>query len=402
MLNVEKIRSFLEKKQPKNHPILEHPLEQQEEYVQMLYIDILCIFAQYENAGITAALNFVQRLMAGLNLTEPVTDHMKEAMELSVERFEEFIVQCQEQRLEDIFLLDAMMLSCAAGTPKKKQLEFLALTADALRLRKSRVEWLSKLTRVILEQDSVAYHELCYDMPDEFCDSFLPSIVCYLKQFVIGALVDTEEMLYLYAPEKTSFDLIAYFGTESDSKSEKIPAFTSRTVIFENLVLETDLSRELFSGLTFHNNSNVQFYNCEFLRYHFCFETVKKIRFTSCDFSSKGELKYSLISLGKGTAQITIDSCVICDIDTRGDDSRYALISGEDDCRIYVEKTRFENIGKIVAYYRNCVLIYKGKICITDCQFINCPSTNCGTLFDYSCKIEKNENCTFLNCAPLT
>ena len=58
-LDLSKIQAFLTKKQPLNHPIKEHPLEGKEEYVQTLYLDLLCVIAQYENSGADAAVNFV-------------------------------------------------------------------------------------------------------------------------------------------------------------------------------------------------------------------------------------------------------------------------------------------------------------------------------------------------------
>lgn len=364
MLNVDKIRSFLEKKQPKNHPILEHPLEQQEEYVQMLYIDILCIFAQYDNAGITSALNFVQRLMAGLNMTEPVTDHMTEAMELSVERFEEFIVQCQEHKLEDIFLLDAMLLSCAAGAPKKKQLEFLAQTADALRLSKSRVEWLSRLACVILEQDSEAYHGLCDELPDDFRNSFLTQIVCYLKQFIVGVVVDTDELLYIYAPEKTVYDL-----------TSNGVLFTNRNVIFENLII---MLKKDWQNLKFQNCDTVLIRNCAFSGCLFELRAVSNVTLTNCEFEGYNGfgqvLGHPKFVDFLGGNQLDIKNCYFHDIVISGG-STYALIHNDSiHAGVSVNESRFEKIENCGHSYP-AIIIFAGMNAHFDsCQFINCKT----------------------------
>lgn len=50
---------------------------------------------------------------------------------------------------------------------------------------------LSKLARVLLEQDADGYQRACKELPKVFCNTFLPRIVCYLKQFVVVVIPST-------------------------------------------------------------------------------------------------------------------------------------------------------------------------------------------------------------------
>ena len=131
---VEMVRSFFKKEQPKNHPIKNHPLEKCEEYVKNLYIDMLCVFAMYDNDDTENQNRFIERIIYGVGDTLSIADHIKRAMEITVDKVSEFIKQIQDNDIKDIFFIDALIISCANGSPTKKQTEFLAEFADMLGL----------------------------------------------------------------------------------------------------------------------------------------------------------------------------------------------------------------------------------------------------------------------------
>lgn len=199
---VELIRTSFLKNPASAHPLKEHPIDNCEEYVQKLYIDALTVTAQYENKNAEAANKFIQRIMAGAGLKEPFTEHLKNAFEITPERYGEFLKQCAENKLTDIFLIDSMIIACAAGEPNKKQVDFVAETADMLSVRKNRFEWLTGIAKCILMQSSEEYKAVCEKIPHDEKNEILPNIVCYLKEFVSGVLIDTDNLLWIYSDEK--------------------------------------------------------------------------------------------------------------------------------------------------------------------------------------------------------
>ena len=58
---VEAVRRFFADSKPENHPIKEHPVTKQEEYVRDLYLEMLCVMAQYESSNAMTAGNTTRR-----------------------------------------------------------------------------------------------------------------------------------------------------------------------------------------------------------------------------------------------------------------------------------------------------------------------------------------------------
>ena len=181
---VELIRTSFLKNLAAVHPLKEHPIDKCEEYVQKLYIDALTVISQYENPNAEDTNRFIQRIMAGAGLKEPFTEHLKNALEITPERYGEFLKQCTENKLTDIFLIDSIIIGCAGGEPNKKQVDFIAETADMLSVNKRRFKWLVGLAKSILLQSNEEYKTASDAIPHDEKNEIIPQIVCYLKEFV--------------------------------------------------------------------------------------------------------------------------------------------------------------------------------------------------------------------------
>lgn len=62
-------RSSLKKQRPQKNPIQDHPLANADDEVRKMYIDTLCVVAQYENENAEKELAFVERIHSGAGLT---------------------------------------------------------------------------------------------------------------------------------------------------------------------------------------------------------------------------------------------------------------------------------------------------------------------------------------------
>ncbi len=184
--------------------IRNHPLEEVGDYTMTLYIDMLCTVASYENSNPDAAYKLIANIMLSAGMKHPISEHIKNAMQLTPERFSEFVTECRNNELQYIFLIDSLLIICSNGQPCKKQIEFIAGIAVAFSIKFSCFKYLSEITANIIKQDST-FFSLSSNTgnTDSFNDDTelkaKYSAMCYVKQFSEGILINspnTSEKIY--------------------------------------------------------------------------------------------------------------------------------------------------------------------------------------------------------------
>ncbi len=359
---VEKLRAKLYRELPKAHPLKEHLIDERDEYVKNLYIDMLCVIAQYDNEDSQFALNFIRRIMAGAEMNEPITEHIKNAMEITEERFGEFLRQCKEQELENIFVVDALIISCADGKPNQKQVEFISEISEALKMKKKTVEILGGLAAAILEQDSDKYHEVYDPIPKDDKNGLAGNIVCYLKEFAQGVLADSDDLYWVYYPQKTEYT----FQEQDSMYFEERGINNRKTIIFENLIMKNQ-------SIMVNDASSVILINCEL----------------------GGIDAYSV-------RELTINGC---EFDGNHNSANFYIIS--DETTVNINNSVFKNYSyDSRSYVYNNRLIYNGSnggsksvsVHVSSCRFINITTTSSYILFSSS-PYTFVENSDFLNCS---
>ncbi|MGN1340737.1 MAG: hypothetical protein ACI4WS_10625 [Oscillospiraceae bacterium] len=341
---VDAIRTNLEKKRPEVYPIKEHPIDGCEEFVKKLYIDMLCVVAQYENEDAENQLKFIQRIHAGAGLTEPITENIKNAMEVTVERFDEFLRQCRENSLENIFIVDCLLTACADGAPNGKQVAFLAEVSEALGIGREHTGWLCDIAIAILEQDTEKYHAACENIPHDKKTPIVESVVCYLKEFVVGVLVDTDEMLWIYAKEKTvlSDELYDQLFDEDGVERNKVK--------IENIIFPC------YRDGIFHfkNIKEIECRFCELLSSSFDFNSIYHISISDCIFDGQQDSYNTFLCL-KNITNIDIINSLFKD-------------------KIIEYSETFSAIECIDAYGKSVYIEYGTRMNISDCEFRNIQS----------------------------
>lgn len=290
---VEGIITGLKKQRPRNHPILEHPVSEVEEYVQKLYIDALCVVAQYANENADERLAFVERIHSGVGLNDEFPEHIKNAMNITPEKFEEFFAQCRENALENIFVLDCLLIAGADGVPNSKQIGFAVEIAEALGMTKDNISLMCELAITILEQDNDKYHEVCEKIPAEDVMNIVGGAICYVKEFASGVLIDTSELLWISSTEQMNISLYKRWlnglsRIEEGGKSIliNIIVVNHKKVIIENMTIDMPI--------TIENCGNIFLIKCRITN-SFDLEiiascTVKNCIFDLTSFDYKGEL----------------------------------------------------------------------------------------------------------------
>lgn len=370
---VELIRTSFLKNLASAHPVKEHPIDNCEEYVQNLYIDALTVTAQYENKNAEAANKFIQRIMAGAGLKEPFTEHLKNAFEITPERYGEFLKQCAENKLTDIFLIDSMIIACAAGEPNKKQVDFVAETADMLSVRKNRFEWLTGIAKCILMQSSEEYKAVCEKIPHDEKNEILPQIVCYLKEFVSGVLLDTDDIYWVYFREKTEFK-------QDGNYDENCVTVHDRTkVIFENIITE--------QYIVLSSCNQVEFKNCELV--YVVYKNVGEASYDRCIFDGKNRCTY-IFDYTNTKINVHFTNCKFANYKAGEWNQNYKLNGAKSTISITADNCKFANISRNGV---TPVLLCNGKHIVKNCEFINCGNES--NLW-YSSEVTQ-ENNTFIS-----
>lgn len=341
----EAIRRFFEDCKAENHPIKDHPISQAEEYVRDLYLDMLCVVAQYECSDTENSFKMIRRIMAACNEPQPLSKYIKYSMEINLERAAEFIKQCKDNELCEIFMIDSMLLSCSNGLPNAKQAAFIAQFGDMLEFDKDKIFDAAKFALAILEQDSDKYQEILNDDNE----AFQINALCYAREFVSGSIICTSKKKHFYSKKLTQFNVPLEEGKNVWTLS------TLDEVKFENLII-----------------SNMEYLDLE---------TIKNVTFEGCR-CMRGPLKLASID------KVTINNC---DFKWEGADYEYennyiqnrAIEAYLDNCRFVVTNTSFSGykVRRYTSYYYTSEYYYTGAVIYGKCSclFDNCDFSDIRT-----------------------
>lgn len=391
---VEGMRTNLKKQRPRNHPVEGHPIAETDEYVRKMYFDMLCVIAQYANDNTEKRLAFVERIHTGAGLKNEFSEHIKDSMNITPDKLDEFFKQCKENDLTVNFIIDGLLIACVDGKPNSKQMEFAAEMAEALGLTKEEVELLSKLAIAILEQDNDKYFAAMENAPEKSTEKIVRGVFCYIKEFVSGVLVDNEDLLWIYSKNQTQYRTYDYCIHSIKDKEKRYDLTDHNKVVLYNLELVSDDRNHIYfrendviikncifkSTLGFSDNTNITIENCKF----------NDIDCGGCECLSFG---------GSGIKNVSISACEFSNMCFNSIHQLIFWAPDADTCTI--EKTTFKNIkaeGGIRGVIASLGGITQGKI--KDCSFISCQGSKlfylCG---DANLSLENN---TYKNCCKVT
>lgn len=398
---VEAVRRFFADSKSANHPITDHPVSKQEEYVRDLYLEMLCVMAQYESSNTENAFTLIKRIMAACKETQPLEEYIKRSMELTPERAAEFVRQCKDNGLGEIFMVDSMLLSCANGEPNAKQVAFITEFGDMLGFDREQMKDMSSFTLAILAQDSEGYQKLLRDENAIVQES----LVGYAKEFVIGIIVHSNLKMYYYSPKLQSFTW---------SKDESTSFNNLDEVRFENL----SISR---NSISFQSVKSLEIIGCTFHKSTLILRAIDKTVIDKCDFNWIGHesdtydgsdyKKYYFhraIRTYLSNAKVTITRTKFDGFRLHGYrdkyDHSYGAVYYDDyengNSTIVFDHCEFSNIHNTRSNdsVNYAIFAYKGgkhSVTVTNCHFSNCDHTNHGRRL-FKC-IAHEENNTRVN-----
>ena len=268
---VETVRRFFSDSKASNHPVKEHPISKTDEYIRNMYFDMLCVAAQYESDDTENAFTLIKRIMSACKNVQPFEEYIRRSMELTVGKTAEFIKQCRDNKLCEIFFVDSLLISCSNGTPNAKQIAFLAQYGDMLGFKKAEMTEISEFAAAILKQDSDGYQKIL-NKNNAYIQE---AVLCYTKEFVEGMILNTSKKLYYYSQNFKEFDNINILKDYDEIKIENMKIRLKQKEMHissvKNLILE----------------------NCYVLSTTLCLSSIEKIKINNCNFKWDRKPRYT-------------------------------------------------------------------------------------------------------------
>lgn len=340
-----------------------HPLEEVGEYTMNLYIDMLCAVAGYENSNTDSAYKLIANIMLSAGMKHSIFEHIKNAMTLTVKRFSEFVTECCQNELHNIFLIDSLLIICSNGQPCKKQIEFIANIATVFGITLPNLKGMTKLTARILEQNKEYFSETWWwkDINDGISFKTIYEAMCYVKQ-ISDVLITIDEQ------EKVKYDYP--YSIYYESKLEQRKTDMSRY----------SRSREKYNKIIIENieGDNLSFsYNEDFKEL-----TVRRCVLNEINLNQKPWL------------DVKIENCII----EKQPDFDHWLIKYYN---IRAINCIFKCHGRQLSIslsnnFRNCIkALFRDNAECINCKFIDC------SLYDEEDEYKKEinlQNCEFIEC----
>lgn len=374
---VEAVRRFFADSKATNHPIKEHPVSKIEEYVRDLYLDMLCVVAQYESNDTENAFTLIRRIMAACKKPQQLEEYIKRSMEITPERTAEFIKQCKDNGLCEIFMVDSMLLSCSNGVPNGKQVEFLTQFGDMFGLGKDTTAALAGLVYAILGQD---FEQLAQAVKKcEVLAFDLQCLSCYITPITDKIIKLKGKNLYYYSLTPVPF-------VEYDEKGKpRFEQFENMdTVVFRNLIIKCPI--------TFSAIKRVLFIDCQFIdleQYMLvqC-ESVENIEVINCKVQTK---KCTFLEVFGCKSNITITNSFFYD--------GWEVLIG-DVSSFTLENCVFSNCHPMCGAKALFTLGNSPIIRMSECHFVNCQGDYLFHTDDGKINMKEKNN-SFNKCPPI-
>lgn len=360
---ISKLRAFFKKVQPLNHPIYNHPAAKCDEYTKGIYFDMLCVMSMYDNDDTENQNRFIQRLMAGSGDTLTISEHIRRAMELSVEKMADIIKQIKNSKMPEIFYLDAVIISCANGTPSKKQVEFLAELGDALGMTKDNIEFVCELAVAVLEQN----FDKLKAIPEKY-DNIADTINaadCYVKTIIDSNIVSTSKDVHYYYLVKSK-----HKDFSEDYEFRNQDSVTLENIIIDKKLKFTSVKKVKLIGCIFENISDKAI----------SFTGVEQVEIIDCRFNNLKKVLY----FNDGDTAVDISNSSFTDC---LNNSGSTVISSSSNSKIKFYLCSFRNI---TAQHDYGIISYNNRVTAKSCEFNSCSSGRAlfesGTYTDSNCK----------------
>ncbi len=367
----------------KSYPVPNQGLQNSTDYLKNTYLKMLAVLLQQPLEIHPSQECLFIRIVEGAKAEYSVQDYVRQALEVDIKEFEEFVSHFTGYLLRFRFILDAVLL-CFVSKAEKSQIQLLAAYIEALALEKEEIQYLLEAAKYILEQDVKGYMEREELLPNSIPDNYFQE---YLALFATGketVVHNSEERLWIKCFSKQELDLEPYIEKPDDgiSKYFNNTHIRQKRIYIENIKYKLP---EGGGGIFFDNNKKVIFKNCEFVGgdNYFVLCDVKYVFFLNCHFIgfTKGVVREAALLLNR-KYEFHFEHCIFenCRYQYKDYQQQWGelgvIVSKEYEVEHavnYFSECEFRScVGLNNSYTYKSAILCQGKAEVYGCKFVDC------------------------------
>ena len=192
----------------------EHPLQLADEHTQGLYLEFLLAVARADDNTIfyDKMVDLAARMMEKMSINLSLADIAKRAFRIDDSVLKEFSNTLKLAKLEQNFIVDAMMFSIILDGSSEKNLKYIVDIGSVLRLEQQQLKELMQLVKIILEQDKIAFKNMCYEVLQINVAGFMMYSKSFIDLYVINDLS-------VYSKVKYEYDNVVFANLDINGES---------------------------------------------------------------------------------------------------------------------------------------------------------------------------------------
>lgn len=379
---IKQLCDYIDQNKAKNYPIRNEILKSEEDFVKNGYLRMLAVVLQVGDSIQDGQMNLYKRIVSGAEAENSVEDYMRQAMEIEIQEYLDFVSACKEGELKYRFILDAMLLT-VDGEEKENRLKFISSFCEDIKLKKEEMSYLVSMAKAILEQSESKYVDTFIEkdmenvaIEEDIFDGYMSGIwtgkdnIYENEKATIfrpesDAEVTTERLRYIQNA-KTSY--IKITGAKIDLSSNELALEGKEKVIFENCLFIGKKDEVLYER---HDEWEAE------PRKPLCFRECQEVCIINCRFETFGTRTIWLYNVANTSVCYSQFENCLCKIsDYSSDDGKKlggVIYSENAEEKVYMKKVLFEMCGG--RNYQNrdrCEYISNCNVEALECIFKDC------------------------------
>jgi hypothetical protein len=176
----------------------EHPLGKTDEHVQNLYLQLLLSISRVEDNKIfyNKMIDLISAMMKEMNINLSLISIAKNSLNISENILKDFSDTLKMAALEQNFIVDALMFSIILDNSTNKTLKYILDISSVLQLGQQQIKELMQMSKVILEQDKIAFKNMCYDVSNINVSKFMMYSKSFTDLYVINNISVYNDIKY--------------------------------------------------------------------------------------------------------------------------------------------------------------------------------------------------------------
>lgn len=397
---IDLLCEYIENNKAENYPIKNDSLRDSTDFIKNGYLKMLAVILQQAGEITDGQLTIYKRIWAGAQSELAAEEFLRMALSVEIEDFVNFTGECKEIDLKYNFVLDAIIL-IGVEEKKEEQIRLVVGFCEALGIAKEEIRYLATMAKAILEMNDSAYidaYEVKVDsIPDMVFQGYMylitKSCICGNDNLTIFQPSCAEDVNLQMLEKLREVDTpnIKLVNLEIDLDEYFMCFVEKASVILESCVIRGGSRQPIIFG----NCKKVEIRNTEFIDFKsrtLELESVDSMWIVGCVFRNclYHYNHYSYSDDWKELGGVIYSE------------------RPEENGRINIEKTTFENCGGKNESSKNSATFISNVSCIVNgSSFTNCwnwrwsgedidPEDDRRTMFPYN---SEAVNCVYENTA---